>query len=105
MNWARRLFKILLQRKAGIFHPTLIQEINDAVRPDTPGHHGNCVNDKPEVISSLTETQFTLAQGRGPLENPFSERAIPPGQNRYEQNRRHYRVTRISKVTPIPVDR
>src|SRR5260221_338226 len=60
MNWARRIFDILLQRKAGIVHPTLIEEINDAVRPKAPGHRGDCVDDKPIAIFASAQCIFSL---------------------------------------------
>src|ERR1700686_4628929 len=50
MTRAGRVFNIPLQRKAGIVHPTLIEEINDAVRPKAPDHGGNGVDDQPNAI-------------------------------------------------------
>src|SRR6266581_9113399 len=50
MNRALRLFKFLLERKARVFQPTLIDAIDGAVRPNAPGHRGNCVNDEPHTL-------------------------------------------------------
>ena len=58
MNCARRLFKCLLQREARIFHPTLIDEINGAVRQNAPGHRGNCVDHKPKMIVASPQIIF-----------------------------------------------
>ncbi len=53
MNWASWFFYKLFQRKSAIVRPTLIEEINHAVRPNTPGHGGNCIDDKPEMFLLL----------------------------------------------------
>src|SRR6266481_2076490 len=58
MQWAHRLFNILLQNKSAIVHPALIEEIDDAVRPKTPGHNGNRVDDKPNAIFASTQFLF-----------------------------------------------
>jgi hypothetical protein len=60
MNWARRICHILLERKAGIVHPTLIEEINDAVRPNAPGHNRNSVDDQAKVIFASPQCIFCL---------------------------------------------
>ena len=58
-----------------------------------------------DVLGDLTEALFALSQCRGPLQDPFSERAIPPGQARDEQNRHRGRVPCVGEVTPVPIDR
>src|SRR6266849_9180217 len=60
MNWVRRIFDILLQRKAGIVHPRLIEEINDAVGPNAPGHSGNCVDDQAKVFFTAAHCLFAF---------------------------------------------
>ena len=50
MNCARRLFNFLLQRKARIVQPTLIDEIKGAIRLQGPDHRRNCVDNKPNTI-------------------------------------------------------
>ena len=61
MNRARRLFKFLLERKARVFQPTLIDEINGAVRPNAPGHRGNCVNDEPHTLFDGIRCSVSIA--------------------------------------------
>src|SRR5258707_4973721 len=53
MNRARWVFNILFQRKSGIVHPTLIEEINGTIRPHAPGHGGNWVDNKPGATFTL----------------------------------------------------
>ena len=50
MNWTRGLFQFLLQRKTCVVQPTLIDEINHAVRPETPGHRGNRIDDEAKKL-------------------------------------------------------
>jgi hypothetical protein len=50
MNRACWIRHILSQRKARVVHPTLIEEINDAVRPNAPRHDGNRVDDQANAI-------------------------------------------------------
>src|SRR6185369_15205974 len=57
-----------------------------------------------DVLGDLTEALFALAQCRGPLQDQFSERAIPPRQARDEQERHRRRVGRVREVMPNPVD-
>src|SRR5205823_14141794 len=35
--------------------PTLIDEINDAVRPEAPGHRGDGVDNKPKPVLALSQ--------------------------------------------------
>ena len=60
MDCPRRLFKCLLQRKARIFQPALIDEIQGAVSQNDPGHRGNCVNYQPELALALPQCVFGL---------------------------------------------
>src|SRR5712691_11326215 len=92
MKWAHRLFNILLQRKAGIVHPTLIEEINGAVGPNAPGHRGNCVDDKTNAIFAPAQgifgslalcnlpSQFFIRRGKlsGSLDDTLFEFPVQP---------------------------
>src|ERR1041384_4261061 len=59
MDWARRIFDILLQRKAGIIQPTLIEKINDAVRPHAPGHCRNGVDYQTKMFFAAAHCLFS----------------------------------------------
>ena len=50
MNWACRVFDFLLQSETRIVQPTLIDEINGAIRLKGPDHRRNCVDNKPNAI-------------------------------------------------------
>src|SRR5690242_19615116 len=92
MNRARRLFNILLQRKTGIVHPSLIEEINGAVGPNAPDHRGNCVDDKTNAIFAPAQcifgslalcnlpSQFFIRGGKlsGPLDDTLFEFPVQP---------------------------
>src|SRR5258706_6854237 len=58
-----------------------------------------------DVPGDLTEELFALTQVRSPLQDSFAERAIPPHQDRDEQERPRRRVTREDEVARIHVDR
>src|SRR5207237_5385913 len=58
MNGTRRIFNVLLQRKTGIVYPTLIEKINYAVSPHTPGHRGNSVDREANTIFALSQRIF-----------------------------------------------
>src|SRR5260370_7279253 len=73
MHWARRFFNFLLQRKARIVQPTLIEEINSAVWPDAPGHSGNGVGDQAQAIFALAQCLL----GSLALANLLSHFSIP----------------------------
>src|SRR5260370_26511420 len=58
-----------------------------------------------DVRGDLPQELFAINQVSGTLEDPFSERAIPPGQASDEQERYRCRVGRVDEVTPISIDR
>jgi hypothetical protein len=60
MNRARWIFKFLLERNARMFQPTLIDEINGAVRPKAPGHGRNGVNDQPHTLFDSIRCSFGI---------------------------------------------
>src|SRR5258706_749108 len=55
MNRARRILNILIQREAGIVHPTLIEEIDGAVRQNAPGHYGDGVDHDAKDVFALAK--------------------------------------------------
>ena len=78
MNCARWLFNFLLQREARIVQPTLIDEINRAIRPNGPGHRGNCVDDKPHAIFRSLQS-FDVAR----CSIPFDDVPLPVAQGHF----------------------
>ena len=60
MNRAHRVFDIFLQSKTGIVHPTLIEEVNRTIRPQAPGHGGDCVYDQAKLFFALAERRLSL---------------------------------------------
>src|SRR5438093_5665026 len=59
MDCERRLFNVLLQREARIVQRTPIDEINDAVRPNAPGHPGDYVDEKAKVVFASSQCTFS----------------------------------------------
>src|SRR5260221_1629950 len=50
MNGAGGLLDVLLQRKACVVQPALIEEVDNAVGPKAPGHDVDRVDDDPDTI-------------------------------------------------------
>src|SRR2546427_625012 len=55
---APAVVNIFIQRKAGIIQPTLIEEINHAIRPNGPGHSGNSVDYQAKVFFTAAHCLF-----------------------------------------------
>ncbi len=69
MHGARWLRYCLLDRETCVVQPRLVEEINDAVRPKTPGHGGNRVDNKAKVILASAQRLFDpFALSNLPLE-------------------------------------
>src|ERR1700730_6918930 len=102
MNCGDKGARVLIQTLAGSSPDGLIRgaDVKRVARIDR-----SQIEDLVDVLGDLTEALFALTQCRGPLQDLFSERAIPRDQASDKQDSYRRRIACISEVTPIPIDR